>query len=134
MLTSDMVRTLAGMGFDIGAHTVTHPILARLSSEQANDEIVRGKAELERITGREVSLFAYPNGVPGTDYRAEHVRMVREAGFAAAVTTSSGVATSASSAFELPRFTPWSRTALKFDVLMLRNLVAPAAHAMRESA
>ena len=35
-----------------------------------------------------MTLFAYPNGRPNDDYHAEHVRMVKEAGFDAAVSTS----------------------------------------------
>jgi len=127
MLTSEMVRSLDASGLDVGAHTVTHPILARLDDRDAKDEIVQSKEELSRLTGHDVALFAYPNGVPGTDYAAAHVQMVRDAGFAAAVTTSPGAATPASDPFELPRFTPWSKAAHKFDVLMLRNLrMAPS--------
>ena len=31
-----------------------------------------------------MTLFAYPNGVPGQDYSAEHVALAREAGYRAA--------------------------------------------------
>jgi hypothetical protein len=48
--------------------------------------------------------------------------MVREAGFAAAVTTAFGTSTASSELLELPRFTPWSRRPLHFDLLMLRNM------------
>jgi hypothetical protein len=52
--------------------------------------------------------------------------MVRAAGFDAAVTTAAGVANATTDVFQLPRFTPWSKAALKFDFLMLRNLSAAA--------
>ena len=58
-------------------------------------EIVDGKAALQALTGREVPLFAYPNGGPGRDFTAEHVAEMRAAGFEAAVTTAIGAATSA---------------------------------------
>jgi hypothetical protein len=48
--------------------------------------------------------------------------MVRDAGFAAAVTTAWGAASGLSDVLQLPRFTPWTRRPLKFDLLMLRNL------------
>ena len=134
MMTREMVRALGESGLDIGAHTVTHPILACVPAAEADAEIAGGKAELERIVGRDVSLFAYPNGVPATDYGPEHVRMVRAAGFEAAVTTSPGVATRECSVFELPRFTPWAQDALKFDYLMLRNLRAVPASAALDAA
>jgi peptidoglycan/xylan/chitin deacetylase (PgdA/CDA1 family) len=122
MMTSDGVRGLSHLGIDIGAHTVSHPILARTSKEEAWREITESKQALERLSGRAVRLFAYPNGRPGDDYGIEHVTMVREAGFEAAVSTGWGAASPASDAMQLPRFTPWSRHAFKFDLLMLRNL------------
>ena len=122
MLTRDGVRSLGAMGLDIGAHTVRHPILTELSRDEAWREIVDSKRELEAIVGRDVMLFAYPNGKPDRDYAREHVAMVRDAGFMAAVSTAWGVASRASDAFQLPRFTPWTRQPLKFDLLMLRNL------------
>jgi peptidoglycan/xylan/chitin deacetylase (PgdA/CDA1 family) len=122
MLTSDGVRSLASYGIDVGAHTITHPILARTSAGDAWREIAEGKRALESIAGRPVTLFAYPNGKPGDDYGGEHVRMVREAGFIAAVSTAWGAAHRAIDRMQLPRFTPWNRTPLRFDLLMLRNL------------
>ena len=122
MLTPDSVRSLADWGLEVGAHTIRHPILAVTPPEDAWREIHDSKRDLERTLGRTVSLFAYPNGVPSRDYSVEHVRMVREAGFAAAVTTAWGAASDSSDVLQLPRFTPWTRQPLKFDLLMLRNL------------
>jgi len=116
----------AHAGLDVGAHTVRHPILAELSAEDAWSEIAESKRELEALLQRPVTLFAYPNGKPGSDYRGEHVRMVKEAGYTAAVSTAWGAATRDSDVLQLPRFTPWSRNPLKFDLMMLRNLRAGA--------
>jgi peptidoglycan/xylan/chitin deacetylase (PgdA/CDA1 family) len=129
MLTSDMVRALPDAGLDVGAHTVMHPILSRIGDRDARSEIAQSKEQLSRLARRDVSLFAYPNGVPGTDYGPAHVAMVRDSGFAAAVTTSPGAASAACDPFELPRFTPWAKAAHKFDVLMLRNLRVAPSHA-----
>jgi len=129
MLTSDGVRSLANYGIEVGAHTITHPILARTSADDAWREIEEGKRALESVAGRPVTLFAYPNGRPGDDYGREHVRMVREAGFTAAVSTAWGAAHRASDRMQLPRFTPWNRTPLRFDLLMLRNLRHRSAEA-----
>ena len=123
MLTPASLRKLAQHGFEVGAHTVHHPILARLASEEAHAEIATSKRELETILDREVALFAYPNGAPDRDYTAEHVRMVKEAGFKAAVSTAWGAARPTSDLFQLPRFTPWSSRPWKFDLLMMRNLL-----------
>jgi len=114
MMTSDQVRALRRSGMDIGGHTVSHPILARLDPGAAREEIRRGKLALEQIIGEPVRHFAYPNGVPGKDYDSAHVEMVKELGFSAAVSTAWGVATPQSDLFQLPRFTPWDRGLLKF--------------------
>jgi peptidoglycan/xylan/chitin deacetylase (PgdA/CDA1 family) len=121
MMTADQVRYLRGSGMEIGAHTVTHPILAQLDRERADFEIRDSKRRLEEITGNPVTLFAYPNGKPSRDYRREHVATVRASGFEAAVSTAWGVAHAASDTYQLPRFTPWDRTPAKFILRLLRN-------------
>lgn len=128
MMSAHQVRELADQGFDIGGHTVTHPILRVLPPTEAAREIRQGREELERISGRAVDLFAYPNGRPGDDYGDEHVAAVRDIGFAAAVSTKRGVCSSRSDAWQLPRFTPWDRTPGRFLARMLleyRNAPSP---------
>ena len=121
MMTPDQVRALHAAGMTIGAHTVTHPILTRLTQDGAYAEIEAGRKRLEEITGSPVTLFAYPNGVPGQDYAPEHVRMVRELGFAAAASTAWGAAARGTDPHQLPRFTPWDRARLRFGARMLLN-------------
>jgi peptidoglycan/xylan/chitin deacetylase (PgdA/CDA1 family) len=122
MLTSAQLRALRKAGMQIGAHTVSHPILARLPAEQARHEIVEGRRHLEDVLGEAVSLFAYPNGKPDTDYQAETVALVREAGFRAAFSTAWGVARAGADLMQLPRFTPWERTPRRFALRMLHNM------------
>lgn len=121
MMTSAMVRQLRDAGMRIGGHTVSHPILASTDESTARREIAEGKERIEAIIGEPVHLFAYPNGKPGADYRAEHVRIVRDCGFRAAVSTSWGTAHAASDRFQLPRFLPWDRTPARFAARLLRN-------------
>lgn len=121
MMTREQVRRLHATGMEVGAHTVSHPILAKLDAAQARFEIAEGKRRLEAITGAPVRLFAYPNGKPGRDYLAEHVAMVRRSGFDAAVSSAPGVACPASDTFQLPRFTPWDRSPGKFLLRLLHN-------------
>ena len=121
MMTTAQLRSLRAGGMEIGAHTVTRPILARLDPARARNEINEGKRRLEAVTGKPVTLFAYPNGKPRQDYGAEHVAMAKELGFEAAVSTAWGVAHAGSDAFQLPRFTPWDRTPGKFVLRLLHN-------------
>jgi peptidoglycan/xylan/chitin deacetylase (PgdA/CDA1 family) len=121
MMRDQDVRALRAAGMEIGAHTETHPILTRLATADARREIDQSRERLAAILGEPVSLFAYPNGKPGQDYAAEHVRMVREAGFSAAVSTAWGVASTGSDVFQLPRFTPWDRGPARFALRLLLN-------------
>ena len=124
MMRSAQVAALHQAGMQIGAHTVSHPILAQLDEPAARAEIEEGKQALERLIGAEVGLFAYPHGRPGADYSAATVALVREAGFDAAVSTAWGAADAANDPFQLPRFTPWDRSRWRFGARLAGNLWA----------
>lgn len=119
---TDSVRTLHNQGFDIGAHTVHHPILNECTRAQARAEIGGSKEELEAIIGGRVHSFAYPNGRPNEDYGPEHVDMVKSLGYTSAVTTSNGVSTRHSDIFQLPRFTPWGLSDERIAFQLARNM------------
>lgn len=74
------IRELAGVA-DIQAHTVTHPILPRCTPEQAEEEIVQSKRDIERRFGLPVYAFAYPNG----EYTEREMQFAREAGYRCAL-------------------------------------------------
>ncbi|MFZ4289642.1 polysaccharide deacetylase family protein [Variovorax sp. HJSM1_2] len=122
MMTSDQVRGLHRAGMQIGAHTVSHPILAKQAQEDMYREIVQGKEELERLIDAPVALFAYPNGKPDEDYSATSVDIVKSLGFQAAVSTEWGVGHRESDLFQIPRFTPWDRSAYKFGLRLGLNM------------
>jgi hypothetical protein len=48
--------------------------------------------------------------------------MVRRLGFTAACTTAWGAASADTDPLQLPRFTPWDRSALRFGMRMIGNL------------
>lgn len=121
MMTDQQVRSLASAGVTIGAHTVSHPILASVPDDIARAEMFDSKCYLEDLIQRDVELFAYPNGKPGTDYTAVHPGMVESLGFKTAVSTHWGVSTNQSDRFQLPRFTPWDRQSAKFAIRLLAN-------------
>jgi peptidoglycan/xylan/chitin deacetylase (PgdA/CDA1 family) len=95
---------LRANGGEIGAHTMTHPILASLSTKSAVDEIERSKSRLEDALGAPVKAFAYPFGMPQLDFSTRDRESVQKAGFAAAFAANSGFVTAASDRFALPRF------------------------------
>lgn len=122
MLSVGQLHRLRDSGMEIGAHTMRHPILACLPDAEAKADITLGKRVLELLLDQEVALFAYPNGKPGQDYDARHVRMVEAAGFRAAVTTAPG-AGSARQLLELPRYTPWQADRGRYALGLLHNLL-----------
>jgi peptidoglycan/xylan/chitin deacetylase (PgdA/CDA1 family) len=122
MMTSGEVVELRRAGLQVGAHTVSHPILAKLTPDEMRREMQDSKDFLERLLGERVSLFAYPNGKPGEDYDERAVTLAREIGFDAAVTTARGAASPTTDPYQVPRFTPWDRKAWRFGMRMLGNL------------
>lgn len=127
MMRRDQVRALHAAGMRIGAHTVTHPILANVDPAVARHEIAAGREALQSIIGSPVTLFAYPNGKAGEDYLPTHVAMVRELGFKAAVSTTWGIADGDSDFFELPRIMPWDKQGWLLSLRLLVNLSRPGS-------
>jgi peptidoglycan/xylan/chitin deacetylase (PgdA/CDA1 family) len=84
---------------EIGAHSVTHPILVELPLQEQQEELRRSKATLEEILGSPVTSFAYPYG----DCDTNLISCVREAGFARACTTVAEMVTDGADPFQLPR-------------------------------
>jgi peptidoglycan/xylan/chitin deacetylase (PgdA/CDA1 family) len=121
MMDPSEVLAASRSGLEIGAHTVNHPILARLESDAAENEILKSRHQLQEITGGSVTSFAYPNGRPNSDYGAQHVAVVRKAGFELAVSTAWGAASIHSDPFQLPRISPWDRDAVRFAGRVLRG-------------
>lgn len=119
MLTREMVHSLDRHGIEIGGHTISHPILARIEDAKAVAEIVGNKQELESIIGRPLRLFAYPNGKRDVDFNTSHTTMVRDAGYVAAFTTAIGAVTSSSNRFEMPRSRPWDGNPAMFAARLL---------------
>jgi peptidoglycan/xylan/chitin deacetylase (PgdA/CDA1 family) len=121
MMTSAQLAALHSTGMEIGGHTVSHPILAKLEDGIARTEIAEGREALAGIVRAPVRLFAYPNGRPGKDYDSRHARMVCNLGFTAAVSTAPGSAESRTDRFQLPRFTPWDRPPWRYVARALNN-------------
>ncbi len=120
--TADSVRALHAKGFDVGAHTVRHPILNKCTLSEARDEIGGCREELSAIVRAPVELFAYPNGRFATDYSLDHVELVRQCGYRAAVSTDWGVARRGDDIWQLPRFTPWAKQPWRMGLQLARNL------------
>lgn len=118
----DEVRTIAADPLcALGAHTMTHPALARLAPGVALHEMRESADRIEAETGTRPSTLAFPYG-----YRAaageREAGLAREAGFAASFTTRPGYVPSAGSRQGLPRV---SLNGLFQDVRFMEVLLTP---------
>lgn len=118
MMTTEQLKQLHQNGMEIGGHTVSHPILAKLDAQIALQEITENKIFLENLLNAPLRFFAYPNGKPLEDYLPQQLQIVKDAGYQAALSTQWGVAHRSSDRWQLPRFTPWDSTPLKFMLRM----------------
>jgi peptidoglycan/xylan/chitin deacetylase (PgdA/CDA1 family) len=90
-LRVDEVQTIVAEGFTLGGHTSNHAILSTLRDRvEIRHEIVEDKIRLEKMIGRRISYFAYPSGAFGNP-EVDVAEVLKEAGYAGAVTTTGGV-------------------------------------------
>lgn len=122
MLRSDQVLTMRRAGMQIGAHTRQHPILAKLPDDEALAELRGSRDDLAALLGEPVRVLAYPNGKPGADYGPRTVVLARDAGFEVAVSTAWGAADIGVDPMQIPRFTPWDRTAFRYGLRLAWNM------------
>jgi peptidoglycan/xylan/chitin deacetylase (PgdA/CDA1 family) len=73
-----------------GAHTVTHPILSKISADRVEAEMRDGAAAIEKELGVRPTHFAYPLGDPPSAGPREF-EIAGKLGFRSAVTTRPGV-------------------------------------------
>lgn len=99
----ELVELAALPGVEIGAHTVSHPVLSRLSAVEQWEEIAGSKRMLENVLGSPVLSFAYPHGA-SSDYTRETAGIAAAAGFDRACAAVGGRVCQPASRFELPRF------------------------------
>ena len=100
MTDTEVAELAAGGLFEIGGHTVTHPVLPSLDPAERRREILQGKLACERLVKTAITGFAYPHGALDADSRAA----VQECGFAWACSTDSRpVSRQDYDAYALPR-------------------------------
>lgn len=124
-MTQQDVEHLASRGFEIGAHTVSHPILAMCDRAKARAEMGDCKDQLEAICRTPILGFAYPNGKPDIDFSRLHVQWAQELGYRYAVTSHPGIASRDTPIFQIPRFTPWGPSTDQMTTQMIRHTLQP---------
>ncbi|THB64909.1 MAG: polysaccharide deacetylase family protein [Gammaproteobacteria bacterium] len=127
MMASSQIKALADSGMEIGGHTLNHPILNKSDDAEAENEIFLDKEKLEKIIGKKINYFAYPNGKPKTDFSERDKVILKNAGYKAAFSTADGVAVNKSDLFAIPRFTPWDSKVNRFIYQMFCNATNPSS-------
>ncbi|MES2978799.1 MAG: polysaccharide deacetylase family protein [Pseudomonadota bacterium] len=99
LMNAQQLAAWAAGGQEIGSHTRTHANLNEASEATAQEEIFRGKIELEPLANGAVDHFCYPFGY----YTARDVALAHNAGFRTATTTRRSRCHAGLALLELPR-------------------------------
>lgn len=99
----NQARHLVSAGFEVGAHTVTHPILSKIPYEEAAAEILASRDKVRIETGQCCGTFCFPNGKV-SDF-SPALRELCQTHFDAVLSANRGVAV-AEELFELKRLSP----------------------------
>ncbi len=95
----EQAREMDSSVVSVESHTVTHPILPNVETEQLEFELSQSKQRLEKILEREVGHFCYPNG----SLNEKVVEAVEKVGYKSATTTEYGFNNGRSDMFMLKR-------------------------------
>jgi len=88
---------------EIGAHTLTHPILKNETTERSNKEIRQSILLLESLLHQKVICFAYPNGWPEIDYSVREINILRDIGIKLAFSTENHSFSQKNDCLSIPR-------------------------------
>jgi peptidoglycan/xylan/chitin deacetylase (PgdA/CDA1 family) len=96
------LQELAAAGMTIGAHTMSHPVLAEQRAELSQSEIADCRESLGRCSGQTVWAIAYPFGDPAAVGVREY-GFAEAAGYECAFVNVGGAWQASASRFSLPR-------------------------------
>ena len=82
----DQLREVRDAGWEIGAHTCSHPFLTELGDDELHRELQASRASCEEHMGEPCPALAYPY----SDWDARVAEAAGRAGFTAAVTVNTG--------------------------------------------
>lgn len=98
-MSLDDLRSMHAAGHEIGAHTLTHPILPALDAQELTRELQDSKRQIEDWIDDAVDGFAYPNG----DHSEAVCAAVEQAGHDYACTTTPGLNVGAFDRYRIAR-------------------------------
>jgi peptidoglycan/xylan/chitin deacetylase (PgdA/CDA1 family) len=115
-LTWSQIRELRKMGVQFGSHTVTHPQLRGMKTEDVRTEVRCSKATIEDKLSAPVKSFAHPFAFPETDrvFRQRLRATLEDAGYENGVSTIIGTADRTDDGFFMKRLPVNSSDDLRF--------------------
>jgi peptidoglycan/xylan/chitin deacetylase (PgdA/CDA1 family) len=98
-LTTSRVKTMIGDGWEVDAHSLTHPDLTTLDAAALRREVAGSRTAIRKRFGVPANAFCYPAG----RYDATVETAVQAAGYRAATTELPGAARPGGDPYALPR-------------------------------
>jgi peptidoglycan/xylan/chitin deacetylase (PgdA/CDA1 family) len=108
LMDIDQLQQWIACGQEIGSHTQHHVDLTTTDTQTSQSEILNSRISLSQELNTNIQQFCYPYG----HYAAEHIDIVKAAGYVAATTTARGKVHAGDSEFELRRIPVVRSTAL----------------------
>lgn len=102
LLCADEYRRLYTPELTIGAHTVNHCVLSKMSVQEQEMEINESKETLEQIFENKIEVFSYPFGVRN-DYTKDTKEICENLGFHKAASNFPGIWKDNMDLYEIPR-------------------------------
>ena len=85
-MNTEQKKAFIDIGWEIGAHTLTHPHLTQLSDEDILYELGKSRDNIEQELHTKVVSFAYPFGT----YDGRVKQLVKQSGFEFGIATDTG--------------------------------------------
>lgn len=129
----EQARSLERTGVTFGPHTVTHPILSKVSRDTAEHEITESWRRLQQELDHPVAVFCYPNG-RAVDFGDREIAIARDIGMKGALTVDDAQAEPGAGATDPDapyRISRVSFPARSLDALFCVTGVDSAQHAVK---
>jgi len=121
MMNWEQVHEMCRAGVSFGCHTMTHPVLSRLSPDAVQREVGESKWLIENRLGVQVNDFAFPFGKP-KDCGSIGAKALSQLGIRTAVTTIVGINQPGEDTFRLRRMVQGNETSIAMFAYRLQRL------------
>lgn len=121
MMNWEQIREMRHAGIAFGCHTMTHPVLSRLTPDAVRREVGESKWLIENRLGVQVENFAFPFGKP-KDCGSIGADALSQLGIRTALTTIVGVNEPGGNTFRLRRMVQGNETSIAMFAYRLQRL------------